>query len=92
MDFSNFKISLTRIKVPEPKQTMLSGIQSSGFLIKRGNINPHNNYLEDENIREFNNPMSLLLLNCVPKINGIIKNNTSSVFIIIINILLLLLI
>lgn len=62
----DLKLCLQRVKVVENKQNAANGIQISGFSLIRARLTD-NNYLEEENLREFRHEMPTFLMTCQQK-------------------------
>ncbi len=56
------KVVFKRVKNIEKKQNISSGICVSGLSIRNGTLDIKKNFLEDENVREFESEMPLLLM------------------------------
>jgi len=69
----DLKFSLEKTKTFE-KQDLLQGLIISGFNIKRGALNSNSNFLEDENIREFINPMPIFQMKALIRINKTMRS------------------
>lgn len=65
------KIVAVRSKNIESKQNFENGLTVSGFVLKGGRLNEANNYLEEENFREFNYDFPILQLSCKKKVTKI---------------------
>ena len=68
---------LEKAKTLDQKQNLKNGVLVSGFVVRGGRVNESNFYLEDENIREFENALPMFVLSCRKKF---VKYEKKSVF------------
>lgn len=66
MGINNLKFVLEKVKSLEQK-SIKNGILISGLILRGGRINENNNYLEDENLREFDCNLPIYQLTCKHK-------------------------